>query len=109
MKIGKYEFINQEQAQTKIDALGLETDENGNNYPTHNNTVVKLGYITLEQGEYDEQGNVIKEPVLSDKYSVDVLWIDGIEAYGWKSYRVNVIGKGVHTFSGIDYDKHKLD
>ena len=30
MKIGKYEFDSREQAQTKIEALGTETDEDGN-------------------------------------------------------------------------------
>ena len=35
MKIGKYEFDSREAAQTKIDALGTATDEDGNEYPTH--------------------------------------------------------------------------
>ena len=108
MKIGKYEFNSQEQAKTKIEGLGVETDENGNTYPTHNNTIVELGYITLEQGQYDEDGNVIVEPVLSDKYSVDVLWQDGEEAYGWKSYRIDVEENGLHGFAGLNYQEHKL-
>ena len=29
MKIGKYQFDNKKQAQTKIDALGTATDEDG--------------------------------------------------------------------------------
>ena len=62
MKIGKYEFDSLEQANTKINALGEE----------HKHTIVKLGNIVLEQGEYDEDGNVVVEPVYSDKYSVDV-------------------------------------
>ena len=70
MRIGKYEFNSKEQAIDKIEGLGI--DEEGN--PTHSHTVVKLGYITLVQGEYDEEGNVITEPVISDKYSVDVMW-----------------------------------
>jgi len=56
MKIGKYEFDSREQAQTKIDALGTATDEDGNEYPTHKHTIVHLGNIVLEQGEYDEEG-----------------------------------------------------
>ena len=108
MKIGKYEFNSQEQAKTKIEGLGVETDENGNTYPTHNNTIVELGYITLEQGQYDEGGNVIVEPVLSDKYSVDVLWQDSEEAYGWKSYRIDVEENGLHGFAGLNYQEYKL-
>ena len=107
-RIGKYEFDSQEQAKAKIEGLGTYTDENGNTYPTHNNSVVELGYIALEQGVYDNDGNVITEPVLSDKYSVDVLWTDGVEAYGWKTYRVNIADNGVHGFSGINYQEHKV-
>ena len=56
MKIAKYEFDSREQAQSKIDALGTATDEDGNEYPTHKSTIVQLGNIVLEQGEYDEEG-----------------------------------------------------
>ena len=55
MKIGKYEFDSREAAQTKIDALGTATDEDGNEYPTHKHTIVHLGNIVLEQGEYDSR------------------------------------------------------
>ena len=49
MKIGKYQFDSREAAQTKIDALGTETDEDGNEYPTHKHTIVHLGNIVLTQ------------------------------------------------------------
>ena len=35
MKIGKYAFVDKAQADSKIEALGVATDEDGNNYPTH--------------------------------------------------------------------------
>tara|TARA_R110002049_G_scaffold309180_1_gene518136 strand:- start:25163 stop:25489 length:327 start_codon:yes stop_codon:yes gene_type:complete len=108
MKIGKYEFLTKEQAETKIKALGTAKDENGNEYTTHNNTIVELGYIVLEQGEYDEEGNVIKEAVLNDKYSVDVLWNDGVENVEFNPYRIELDGNGSHSFYGIDYQKYKL-
>ena len=59
MRIAKYEFDSREQAQSKIDALGTATDEDGNEYPTHKSTIVQLGNIVLEQGEYDEEGEEI--------------------------------------------------
>ena len=34
MKISKYEFDSQEQAESKIAALPHATDEDGNDYPT---------------------------------------------------------------------------
>jgi len=116
IKISKYEFDSREQAETKIDALGTATDEDGNEYPTHKHTIVHLGNIVLEQGEYDEEGEETVAPVLSDKWHVDVLW-NGLEAdedgkvdhpYGWKSKSVNIEGDGVHAFFGLNYDSLKF-
>ena len=116
IKIGKYSFDSREQAQTKIDALGTATDEDGNKYPTHKHTIVHLGNIVLEQGEYDEEGEETVAPVLSDKWHLDVLW-NGLEAdedgkvnhpYGWKSKSVNIDGDGVHAFFGLNYDSLKF-
>jgi hypothetical protein len=116
IRIAKYEFDSKEQAETKINALGTATDENGNEYPTHKHTIVHLGNIVLQQGEYDEEGNETVAPVLSDKWHVDVLWKD-LEAdedgvidhpYGWKSYYVDIDGDGVHSFLGLSYNAHKF-
>ena len=99
MKIGKYEFDSLEQAETKINALGEE----------HNHTIVKLGNIVLEQGEYDEDGNVIKEPVYSLKYSVDAMWI-GLDKhpYGWGTKAIDIDSEGVHKFAGVNYQDNKM-
>ena len=133
IKIAKYEFDSREQAQTKIDALGTATDEDGNEYPTHKSTIVQLGNIVLEQGKYDEEGEEIIAPVLSDKWHLDVLWqeeqIKSVDEeavidqdgnivtpevvsydhpYGWKSYAVDIDGDGVHAFFGLSYDSLKF-
>ena len=116
MKIGKYIFESKEKAQAKIDALGIATDEDGNEYPTHKHTIVHLGNIVLENGEYDKDGNEIVAPILSLDWHVDVLWVD-LEAdengtidhpYGWKSKSVNINGDGVHAFFGLNYDSLKF-
>ena len=109
INIGKYAFDSKEQAETKINALGVATDEDGNEYPTHKHTIVHLGHIVEQQGQYDEDGNEVVAPVLSSKYHVDVLW-KGIDdhPYGWKSYASNVIGNGVHSFLGLNYDSYKI-
>lgn len=119
-KIGKYEFDSLEQAEDKITALGVATDDDGNTYPTHKHCIVKLGYIVLEQGEYNEEGEETKAPVLSDKYHLDVLWkgLEPVDAEaevlvyshprGWKSYAVEIDGNGVHSFMGLDYNEYKF-
>ena len=121
MKIAKYEFDSQAQAESKIEALGVATDEDGNTYPTHKHSIVKLGNITLQQGTYDEDGNEVTPPVLSDKYHVDVLWnlsddtyddegnvVYADHPYGWKTYSVDLNDNGVHSFMGLDYTKYKF-
>ena len=109
MKIGKYQFDNKEQAQTKIDALGTATDENGNEYPTHKHTIVNLGHIVLEQAVIDADGVVITEAVLSEGWHLDVLWI-GLDdhPYGWKSYNVDLTSEGSHGFAGLSYLDNKF-
>ena len=109
INIGKYAFDSKEQAQTKIKGLGVDTDENGNEYPTHKHTIVELGHIVKEQGEYDADGNETKAAVLSDKYHVDALFKDlDDHPYCWKSYSVDIDGDGVHSFLGLSYNAHKF-
>ena len=109
IRIAKYALDSKEQAETKINALGTAIDENGNEYPTHKHTIVQLGNIVLEQGQYDEEGNELTAPVLSDKWHVDALFKDlDDHPYGWKSYAVDIDGNGVHSFLGLDYNSYKF-
>jgi len=102
----KYEFNSQEQAEEKIAALPHDTDDEGNEYPTHQHTIVKLGYLWVTEPTFDDEGNVETEGVASDKYSVDVLWVDLDESpYGWKSYEITVEGNGVHIFAGWNFNE----
>ena len=84
----RYEFNDQEQAEEKIDAF-FDIDEEGNKVQNVKAAFIKLNKFVLEQGEYDEQGEEITPPVLSEGYAVDVLWNELDESpYGWKSYEV---------------------
>jgi len=124
-KIGKYEFANKAQADTAINALGVDTDEEGNSYPTHKHTIVILGNIITTLGEYNEAGEETTAPVVSKGYHLDVLWkglvgADIIEdgevigqrpvthPEGWGNAAVNVSGEGVHSFMGLDYGYYKI-
>lgn len=119
-KIGKYEFDTEELALTAIASLGTSTDEEGNEYPTHPHGIVKLGNIVLEQGEYDEEGEEITSPVLSDKYHLDVAWdlhdtydeegnlILATHSEVWGDNSVNIDSEGVHGFFGISYLENKM-
>ena len=108
IKLGKYEFKSQEQALEKIKDLGVDTDFEGNEYSAHKHAIVLLGHIILEQGEYDENLEEIKAPVLSESYHVDVVW-NGLEnhPYGWKTYNVDLDSEGIHSF-GVSYLENKM-
>ena len=124
----KYEFETQELAETRIAALPHQ-EVDGESHPSHSHTVVKLGNVVQVEGTYDEEGNELTAPVLSDMYSVDVLWraseiTEETEAavldedgnvitpavteiqfpYGWVSKEIEIEeGNGVHTFAGWSY------
>ena len=93
MKFRKYEFGSKAAATTKINALGV--DEDGN--PTHSHSIVRLGHLVVTEGTYDDEGEELTAPVLSDNYSVDVLW-DGEPESSWDSAMVWMQPMGVHTF-----------
>jgi len=115
LHIGKYRFNSKEQAESKIEGLGIAQDENGNNYPTHKHTITKLGYEVLEEAVYDGE-DVISETVFGEGFLVDVLWrdleVDENEEidhpYGWKSYEVNIDNEGIHGFLGLKYQDLKF-
>jgi len=42
-------------------------------------SVVNLGYLVETKGTYDEEGNVITEPVMSTKIAIDILWNNEVD------------------------------
>jgi hypothetical protein len=101
----KYEFTSEEDAQALIDALPHSEDEDGRSHPIHKHTIVKLGRVLIDQGEWDnETQEEIKAPVFAENYSVDVLWQDIDEApEDWNDHEITISDNGVHTFFGISY------
>ena len=89
----KYEFTNAEAATKAVAALGV--DEEGN--ATHRHTIAMLGHIVTTAATYDKEGKQLKAAVLAKKYSVDVLWRDGV-AEDWESHIVWPDPVGVHSF-----------
>jgi len=89
----KYAFGSKGAATTKLNALGI--DEEGQ--PTHNHSIVHLGNLVEVAGTYDEEGNELTAPVLSDTYSVDVMW-DGEPVEDWDAQMIWCPPMGVHTF-----------
>lgn len=116
MIVKKYEFPSEKKADEYIKKLPHAKDDEGNKYPTHKNSIVKIGFICIKDGEIDENGEQIKAPKYAKKYSVDVLWHNSIlpgdddsENYIdldyilWSDYEINIEDQGVHRFMGVDY------
>jgi len=93
----KYEFASEEEFQSSLEALGVSLDEEGNSHPTHNHFIVQLGHIVKTPAVLDEEGEVVTEAILSDKYAVDVLWNTEADE-SWNLYMVWPNPVGRHTF-----------
>jgi hypothetical protein len=71
MIIYKLKYKDKETAITDLITKNV-IDEEGN-YQQGIHAVVEIGLITLTDGTYDEQGNVITEPIYADGYHYDVM------------------------------------
>jgi len=103
--VKKYEFENESIVDSLIKNLGVDTDEDGNEYPTHQNTIVKIGYFVVTDGEYDDELNEIKAPILYDKFCVDVCYNDENDnaIKDWSKFEITIDNEGIHSFYGLKY------
>jgi hypothetical protein len=98
MNIAKYAFPSKEFAQERI----AEQQDKGHVF-------VELRFLVKVQGEYDQEGNVIVEPIYRNRYSVDVMW-KGLETHpeGWELYYIDLLDEGAHMFAGCYYEDYKF-
>ena len=71
MRIYKLKYQDKETAIA--DLIQKEVIDEEGNYINGTQAVVEIGQITLQNAEYDEQGNVIVLPVFADGYHYDVM------------------------------------
>ena len=77
--IFKLSYPNKEQALADLKAKNILIEVDGIDGEKHEaygngvQAVVEIGLIILEQGTYDEEGNVITEPIYADGYHYDVM------------------------------------
>jgi hypothetical protein len=107
MKFRKYEFVPSKWAELQADlqvsvTLGEETLLSYNHDIIE--SVVEIGHIMITPPVLDAEMNVVTEAVLSDKYSVDILWKND-ELPSFASYKIWCTPVGIHSFgASIDYD-----
>ena len=79
MNIFKLTYPNKEAAVADLKAKNILIEVDGIDGEKHEaygngvQAVVEIGLIILEQGTYDEEGNVITEPIYADGYHYDVM------------------------------------
>jgi len=93
MNIYKLKYTDKESAIANLITKNV-IDVEGN-YQQGIQAVVEIGLITLEDGTYDEEGNVIIEPIYADGYHYDVMSEQEIEFEN--KIEVN---NPKHTFAG---------
>ena len=71
MNIYKLNYTDKETAEVDLIAKGVYTQ--GLEYEQGVQAVVDIGKIVKVPGTYDEQGNVITEPIYYDGYAYDVM------------------------------------
>jgi hypothetical protein len=114
MKFRKYECLPQTWSELQADlqlsyTLGEETIVGYN--PDIIESVVEIGHIMITPPVIDEDMNVTTEAVLSDKYSVDILWKND-ELPSFASYKIWCTPVGIHSFGAsidADYEQAYLE
>jgi hypothetical protein len=107
MKFLKYEFTPSKWEELKSDlqvsnTLGEETHLSYNHDIIE--SVVEIGHIMITPPVLDEEMNETTQSVLSDKYSVDILWKED-ELSSFASYKIWCQPVGIHSFgASIDAD-----
>ena len=92
MKLYKYEFVSERAYNTQLNKLKQEIEPQVDEQPyvvyDGVKAIINLGFIQLENGTYDSDGNELTPPVLSEKYCVDIVWHNDVQADNFVSYEV---------------------
>jgi hypothetical protein len=106
MKFRKYEFTPEKWAELKVElqssiTIGEESEIFYNREIV--NSVVEIGHLIVSRNE--------EELVLSDKFSVDILWqVDELPSFA--SYKIWCTPVGIHSFGAsidADYEQAYLE
>ena len=99
MEIYKLQYKDKETAIADLIAKGVYIEtEDGLSYGQGIQAVVEIGLIVEVEGTYDEEGNVITEPIYYDGYFYDVMSEQKIDFGTNEIFPVNCI----HAFAGYN-------
>ena len=104
MKLRKYSFSTSQWATAKAKIQTTTTNPEGESVTSWDTSkvvaVVELGNLVTTPAVYDEEGNETTPATYSDKYSVDILWVDEPLKTSFTSYEVWCEPMGVHAMGG---------
>jgi hypothetical protein len=99
MNIAKLKYTDKETAIKDLIAKGVYIEtEDGLSYGQGIQAIVEIGKIVQVEGTYDEDGNVITEPIYYDGYFYDVMSEQKIDFGTNEIFPVNCI----HAFAGYN-------
>jgi hypothetical protein len=98
MKIYKLNYTDKETAIADLLAKGVyvQTDE-GLTYGQGIHAIVEIGKVVNIQGTYDENGDIITEPIYYDGYAYDVMSDEEVDFGSFEIFPKNP----AHGFSGL--------
>jgi hypothetical protein len=74
MHISKLQYPNKETAQADLIAKGVYIEtEKGLSYGQGVHAIVEIGLIVDKEGTFDDEGNVLTEPIYFNGYHYDVM------------------------------------
>lgn len=99
MNIAKLKYTDKETAIADLLAKGVYIEtEDGLIYGQGIQAIVEIGLIVKVEGTYDDEGNVITEPIYYDAYFYDVMSEQKIDFGSAEIFPVNCI----HAFAGYN-------
>jgi len=99
MNVYKLQYKDKETAIADLIAKGVYIEtEDGLSYGQGIQAIVEIGLIVQVDGTYDEEGNVITEPIYYDGYFYDVMSEQKIDFGTNEIFPVNCI----HAFAGYN-------
>jgi hypothetical protein len=103
MKFRKYEFEPKQWDKLKSEiqiSFGLGEEKSFGYNRDLIESVVEIGHIMTKPPVFDEEMNMINQPVLSNKYSVDILWKNE-ELPSFQSFKIWCDPIGIHSFGTL--------
>lgn len=116
MKFRKYEFLPEKWEELKS-LIEVENTFGEETHKSYNHdliiSVVEIGHIVITPAELNDKMEIVKDAILSDKYSVDILWLDE-ELSEFTSSQIWCEPIGTHSFGAsidveyiAEYNKRK--